>query len=97
MIKSLSRFAVVIFFAGFLAACGSKITQDNFNKINNGMAYEEVVKLLGEPQSSEGGGAFGITASTAVWKDEKNQISIVFLNEKVTSKTFGAVQAPPAK
>jgi outer membrane protein assembly factor BamE (lipoprotein component of BamABCDE complex) len=59
------RFLSIAVLTVFLVACGAKLTQDNFNKISNGMPYAEVVKLLGEPQSSDGGGAFGITASTS--------------------------------
>jgi outer membrane protein assembly factor BamE (lipoprotein component of BamABCDE complex) len=83
-----------------LAACGSKLTQENFNQIKNGMPYADVVKLLGEPQSSEGGGAFGISANTSVWRDDEHQVTVVFLNEKVVSKVFSKVQAAqgsPAK
>lgn len=78
-----------------LAACGSKLTQDNFNKVSSGMPYAEVVKILGEPQSSQGGGLMGFSAGTAVWQDDKHQITIVFLNEKVTSKVFGDVKPSP--
>lgn len=98
MIKSVIRLASVVVLVGFLAACGDKLTQENFNKISNGMLYAEVVKILGEPKSSEGGGAFGITAGTSIWKGETHQIMIVFLNEKVTSKTFSEIEvALPTK
>jgi hypothetical protein len=98
MIKPVIRLASVVVLAVFLAACGEKLTQENFNKISNGMPYAEVVKILGEPQSSEGGGVFGITAGTSVWKGETHQIMIVFLNEKVTSKTFSEIEvALPTK
>ena len=79
-----------------ITACGSKISQENFNKISNGTSQAEVVALLGEPQSSQGGGVLGLSAGTAVWKDDKNKISVVFVNEKVTSKLFGA-EEPSAK
>ncbi len=98
MIKPEIRLASVVVLAVFLAACGEKLTQENFNKISNGMPYAEVVKILGEPKSSEGGGVFGITAGTSVWKGETHQIMIVFLNEKVTSKTFSEIEvALPTK
>ena len=80
-----------------LAACGSKLTQANFSKITNGMSQAEVTQLLGEPQSSQGGGLLGFSASTAMWKDDKHQITVVFLNEKVTSKVFGDAEAAPVK
>jgi len=98
MTKQMIRIASVVVLAIFLAACGKKLTQENFNKIDNGMPYADVVKILGEPQSSEGGGAFGITAGTSVWRDDTHQVTIVFLNEKVTSKAFSEIAvALPAK
>lgn len=95
--KKITARTFVIALVMFLAACGSKLTQDNFNKISSGMPYAEVVKILGEPQKSEGGGLLGITATTALWKDDKHQISIVFINEKVTSKAFGDAAAAAVK
>lgn len=97
MTKPIARFASVALLSFFLVACGSKLNQDNFNKISNGMPYADVVKILGQPQSSEGGGMLGITAGASVWKDDKHQISIVFVNEKVASKTFGEVAPAPVK
>ena len=91
-----ARIAVAALLAVLLVACGSKLTQENFNKISNGMPYAEVVKLLGEPTSSEGGGAFGITAGSSIWKDDKHQIIVLFVNEKVTSKTFSEVKPATA-
>lgn len=88
MIKTLSRIAITVSIAILLVACGSKLNQDNFNKITSGMAYAEVVKILGEPTSSQSGGALGFSASNTVWQDSKAQITIVFLNEKVQTKSF---------
>lgn len=94
MIKTCSRIAAILVLGVLLTACGSKLNQDNFNKITNGMPYAEVVKILGEPASSQGGGALGFTASTATWQDSKAQITVVFLNEKVQTKSFS--NTPPA-
>ncbi len=90
--KTVSRCLVIAALSLVLAACGSKLTQENFSKISNGMTQAEVIKILGEPQSSQGGGALGISAGTAVWKDDKHQITVMFFNEKVASKVFGDVQ-----
>jgi hypothetical protein len=97
MIKLPSRLVSALAVAVLLVACGSRISQENYNKISNGMPYAEVVKILGQPQSSEGRGALGVTASTSEWKDGKHEIMIIFLNEKVTSKMFHEVQEAPAK
>ena len=97
MIKPPTRLASVLAIAVLLVACGSRVSQENYNKISNGMPYAEVVKILGEPQSSEGRGALGITAGTSTWKDGKHEIMIVFVNEKVTIKMFHEMQAKPEK
>jgi len=97
MIKSPSRLVSALAIAVLLVACGSRISQENYNKISNGMPYAEVVKILGQPQSSEGRGALGVTASTSEWKDGKHEIMIIFINEKVASKTFHEVQEAPTK
>jgi hypothetical protein len=97
MFKSPTRLAAVLAIAVLLVACGSRISQENYNKISNGMPYAEVVKILGQPQSSEGRGALGVTAGTSTWKDGKHEIMIVFVNEKVATKMFHEMQAPAAK
>jgi len=78
-----------------LVACGSRISQENYNRITDGMAYADVVKILGEPTSSESRGALGITAGTAKWTDGAQKITIVFINEKVSSKVFREAQDAP--
>ena len=94
MIKTVSHAILTVCLAVLLVACGSKLNQDNFNKITNGMAYADVVKILGEPTSSKSGGALGFTASSSVWQDSKAQITIVFLNEKVQTKSFSNTPPP---
>ena len=97
MTKSPSRLASALALSLLLAACGSKINQENYNRITDDMAYAEVVQILGEPTSAESRGALGITAGTSKWKDNSHQITIVFINEKVSSKTFRDAQEAPAK
>jgi hypothetical protein len=97
MIKSSSRLVSALAMAVLLVACGSRISQENYNRITDGMAYAEVVKILGEPTSSEARGALGVTAGTSKWKDGAHQITIVFVNDKVTSKVFREVQETPKK
>jgi Domain of Unknown Function with PDB structure (DUF3862) len=97
MIKSPSRLVSAVAFAVLLVACGSRINQQNYNRITDGMPYAEVVKILGEPTSSESRGALGITAGTSTWKDKAHQITIVFINEKVSSKVLREEPDAPKK
>jgi hypothetical protein len=61
-----------------LSAC-SKVTEQNYAKLNAGMTKAEVQTLLGAP--SECSGALGISSCT--WGDEKTSISVQFAADKV--------------
>lgn len=87
------RMVLPALFLAVLTACGSKLTQENFNQITNGMPYAEVVKILGEPKSSQAAGFMGITTTTATWNDGQHQVTVVFLNDKTSSKVFGDAEA----
>jgi hypothetical protein len=69
-----------------LAACGSRLNQENFDKIHDGMSQKEVREILGEPVGASGGSVLGISGGEAVWKDDKTTISVHFLNDKLVSK-----------
>ena len=57
----------------------SKLTVENYDKIEMGMPYEDVVGLLGQP--GECGGAMGIKNCT--WGDEDRFVTVNFVAEKV--------------
>jgi hypothetical protein len=61
-----------------LAAC-SKVSQDNYSKLQAGMTKAEVETLLGSPD--ECSGALGMSSCT--WGDEKRYISVQYGGEKV--------------
>jgi len=84
----LSRFAIVMVL--FLTVgCGSKLTEANFAKIENGMTREEVVAILGEPADSGSVGFGGLSGGMATWKDDLGTvITIQFVNDKVAGKQF---------
>jgi hypothetical protein len=87
-LKRFLRFAfcVVLFVA---SACGSKLTEANFSKIENGMTREEVVAILGEPADSGSVGFGGFSGGMATWKDDSGTvITIQFVNDKVAGKQF---------
>jgi uncharacterized protein YycO len=70
-----------------LIACSGSLTRVNFDKVTNGMAVEEVKKLLGEPTSVE-------TVSLPLlgnvtrfgYKTEKGEASVIFRDNQVQSK-----------
>ncbi len=72
------------------AACGSSVSQSNFDKIKDGMTEAEVESILGKPSDSGGGGlsagGISISAGGKVWADGDRKITITFANGKVVSK-----------
>ncbi|MCP4273511.1 MAG: hypothetical protein GY781_16405 [Gammaproteobacteria bacterium] len=76
----------IIIFAITMQACGSKIKQDNYLKVTNGMTIEEVTDILGEPTNSSAGDFAGISGTASIWKTESVEISIHFINGKVISR-----------
>ena len=46
-----------------LAACGSRLNQENFDKIRDGMSQKEVREILGEPVNAEGASFLGSRAA----------------------------------
>ena len=44
-----ARTALALAAALFLGACGSKVSLENFERIQTGMTQKEVVAILGEP------------------------------------------------
>ena len=71
-----------------LLGCGSKVSQENFDKIQTGMTQAEVTSILGNPTESNSI-AFGpIGGTTSTWKENSGTITIQFVNDKVIAKAF---------
>ena len=69
-----------------LAACGSRLNQENFDKVRDGMSQKEVREILGDPVDASGASFLGLSSGEAIWKDNKTTITVHFLNDKVISK-----------
>ncbi len=69
-----------------ISACSSKITAENFGKIQTGMSQQEVVAVLGEPTQSNAFDIAGLSGATATWQEGDTAISIQFFNGKVQAK-----------
>jgi hypothetical protein len=70
-----------------LAAC-SKVTQENFSRIQDGMSEQEVAALLGSPTSSSSVQVLGISGTSSIWESGDSNITIRFVNGKVALKSF---------
>jgi SmpA/OmlA family protein len=71
-----------------LLGCGSKVSQENFDKIQTGMTQAEVTSILGSPTESNSIAFGSIGGTTSTWKDNSGTITIQFVNDKVVAKAF---------
>ena len=70
-----------------LAAC-SKVTQENFAKVQDGMTEQEVTAILGSPTESSSGSILGISGTSSKWAGGDALITIQFVNGKVALRSF---------
>jgi len=70
-----------------LAAC-SKVNQENFLKIQEGMSEQEVISLLGRPTESNSVNVLGVSGTASRWVSGDTVISVRFVNGKVAVKSF---------
>ena len=70
-----------------LPAC-SRVNQANFNQIDEGMSYDQVVRILGQPDDSKSVGIGPLSGTSARWEGREGTITIQFLNDKVKIKRF---------
>jgi hypothetical protein len=71
-----------------LAACGSKVSESNYAKIEIDMTEEQVKSLLGSPTESSGINVAGLSGTSSKWVSKEGTISVQFLNGKVKAKAF---------
>ena len=77
------RTALFVTVALALAAC-SRLTEDNLQKIHNGMTTADVKAILGEPTSSQTGSALGIVSGTTyIYHTSTSDVKITFVNDQV--------------
>ena len=62
-----------------LAACGSQLNMENYNKLKVGQPYDEVKKVLGDPGRCDE--TLGVR--TCLWGDEQRNISVNFVAGQV--------------
>ncbi len=87
--RSIQSIAAAACLLLLLVATGcTRLTQENFNKVQTGMTYEEVVSILGEPSDNKSLGAGPLSASSITWEDDSARVNIKFLNNKVQLKAF---------
>ena len=70
-----------------LAAC-TKVNQENFAKIEEGMSEQQVIALLGTPTESNSVNVLGISGTSSRWVGGDAEITIRFVNGQVALKRF---------
>src|SRR3954464_4863497 len=73
--------------AVLLTAC-SRITQENFSRIESGMSEREVISILGSPTESSSVDVLGISGTAARWAGNDAEITVRFVGGKVALKSF---------
>ncbi len=70
-----------------LAAC-SKVTQENYLRIEEGMTEQEVNAVLGKPTESNSVNVLGVSGTVSRWVGADGVITVRFINGKAGIKTF---------
>jgi hypothetical protein len=70
-----------------LAAC-SRVTADNYAKLETGMSRSEVHALLGAPDEVSGGGIGRMTLMTERWDGRKHVISVTYAGDELAIKSI---------
>ena len=84
---TIRRFALAAALALLIAAC-SKVTQENYAKVRNGMTEQQVYAILGQPTEEASRDMFGMSATTAKWVSGDTVINIQFVGGKVVLRSF---------
>jgi len=71
-----------------LAACGSKVNESNYAKIEIDMTEEQVTSLLGAPTEASSITVAGLSGTSSKWVAKEGTINVQFLNGKVKAKAF---------
>lgn len=80
-----------------VAACNSSVNQENFSRIEPGMAETEVIKMLGEPTETTSIDLGLFSGTTATWRHKGTVIAVQFINGKVQTKQMYRSEQPAAQ
>ena len=78
---------LAVVFAFTLAAC-SKVTQENFGKLQDGMTEQEVTAILGAPTESQSMSVLGVSGTVSRWVSRDAVITVRFVGGKAALKSF---------
>jgi hypothetical protein len=81
------RFVIAATFALLLVAC-SKVDQEHYAKVTNGMSEAQVYDILGKPDEASSRDVLGVSTTSAKWVSEDAVITIQFVDGKVRLRSF---------
>jgi len=84
---AMSRRACIVVAALLVAAC-SKVTQENFARVQDGMSEEAVRAILGTPTESNSVSVLGVSGTVSRWVSGDAVITVRFVNGKAALKAF---------
>jgi len=79
--------AICIFLILALAGC-SKVNKENYDKIKIGMSYEDVVEVLGKPDTCE---KPVLKTKNCMWGSSDKQIKIKFVVDTVAWRSSNGI------
>lgn len=79
MLIRICRMAGFILSGLMLAACGSQLSLENFNKLSVAQSYDDVRKIIGDPARCDE----VIGVRSCLWGDEQRGIKIGFVAGQV--------------
>jgi hypothetical protein len=87
-LRALHRVTALLLLLFALTACGSKVNESNYAKIEIDMTEEQVKNLLGTPTESSSMNVAGLSGTSSKWVAKEGTINVQFLNGKVKAKAF---------
>jgi hypothetical protein len=87
-IRTLHRVTALLLLFLALTACGSKVNESNYAKIEIDMTEDQVKTLLGAPTESSSMNVAGLSGTSSKWVAKEGTINVQFLNGKVKAKAF---------
>ena len=78
MKKAMNLMVLTLVFGMIFLGC-SKLNQENYEKIQMGMEYEQVVDIIGDPDKCDA----ALGTKNCVWGDDEKHINITFIGDMV--------------
>jgi hypothetical protein len=82
------RTALLLACAALLLVACSKVTQENFGKLQDGMSEQEVAAVLGSPTESQSVTVLGVSGTVSRWVSRDAVITVRFVGGKAALKSF---------